>query len=257
MATFTNKQRSAQELHAGGIVSQIDRTYLIENFTKKPGLNADMIIDPDADDAGALAAYTIANKDFEILGTNASSADVTFSPGGGILAETDGGSNDQIIVLPHLDTNQTAWSGTNWNTNDEVRWGCIIETAALVDDLTIWAGLKLTNTSVTATDDDQCFFRSDEDTNGGRFQLIASRAGTDTATDSQLAATAASTRYKLEISIDSDRVPSFFINGSHLFDGAALTADIDLIPYIGVQNTDTTAKSIHIRKQWISKEMNN
>ena len=45
------------------------RYYLYESFAKKPGLNAVSIIDPDADSASALAAYVIANRDFETLGT--------------------------------------------------------------------------------------------------------------------------------------------------------------------------------------------
>ena len=45
------------------------RYYLEEWFKHLPKLNAVNTIDPDADDASALALYTLANKDFEVLGT--------------------------------------------------------------------------------------------------------------------------------------------------------------------------------------------
>ena len=72
------------------------RYYLYEAFAKKPALNAVAIIDPDADSASALAAYVIANKDFETLGTNMTTALTTF-PGtqAGILMTAAGADQDQ------------------------------------------------------------------------------------------------------------------------------------------------------------------
>ena len=91
------------------------RYYLYESFAKKPGLNAVANIDADANSASDLAAYTIVNKDFETLGTNYTTALTTY-PGtqAGILMTTATADQDQAILLPHLDTNQTAWSGTKW-----------------------------------------------------------------------------------------------------------------------------------------------
>ena len=89
------------------------RYYLEEWFLQRPGLNAINIIDPDADSASALAITQAANKNFETLGTNMTTALTTFSAThGGILMTTAGADQDQAILLPHLDTNQTSWSGT-------------------------------------------------------------------------------------------------------------------------------------------------
>jgi len=67
------------------------RYYLDEAFYQRPGLNAINIIDPDADDASALAVTQAANKNFETLGTNMTTALTTFSATqAGILMTTAG-----------------------------------------------------------------------------------------------------------------------------------------------------------------------
>ena len=121
------------------------RYYLDEAFYQRPGLNAINIIDPDADNASALAITQAANKNFETLGTNMTTALTTF-PGtqAGILMTTAGADQDQSILLPHLDTNQSAWSKVLWGTENQVEWECSISLPAL-DNQKVWAGLKLTN----------------------------------------------------------------------------------------------------------------
>lgn len=242
----TNKQRSAQEMDAGASVSQTDRYYLEERFQRSPGVNADL--------ASATEATRVpANRDFEIVGTNSTSALCTFSAGGGITLTTAGADEDDEVVTPHLDTAQTAWAGTNWNTNDEVGVGTVMQTGANISDARIWAGLKLTFDNVIATDDDQVYFHYEDSNNGGRWNFVTSRAGTDVETDTGITVVL-STQYKLEIRVDSNRIPRGYIDGVLVATAAALTADIDLIPYIGVSADATAAKAITVRKAWISKE---
>jgi hypothetical protein len=212
----------------------------------KPSLNADI-------QNSAEGTRMIADPDFEILGTNASSDDVTFYVEGGITIETDGADNDQVIILPHLDANQTAWAQVTWGTDQETEWECSIRTAAAVTAMTIWCGLKLTNTSVTATDDDQAFFRYAAATNSGKWQAVSSRAGVDVETDTGVTV-AAATDYHLKITIDADRMPRFYINGVLVDTGAALVNAKDLIPYIGVHANAAAAKSIVVRGQAISRK---
>lgn len=212
----------------------------------KPAANADILNATES-------TRMIADPDFEILGTNASSDDVTFNVEGGITFQTDGADNDQVILVPHLDANQTAWTQVIWGTDQETEWECLIRTAASVATQTIWAGLKLTNTSVTATDDDQAFFRYAAATNSGKWQAISSRAGTDVATNTGVTV-AAATDYHLKITIDSDRIPRFYINGVLVDTGAALVTAKDLIPYIGIHANHATAHSLHIRGQAISRK---
>jgi hypothetical protein len=62
------------------------RKYLYEPFLQRPGLNAINVVDPDANDATALAVTQAANRDFETLGTNYTTALTTFSATGFLLA---------------------------------------------------------------------------------------------------------------------------------------------------------------------------
>lgn len=237
------------------------RFVLREDFKQRPALNAVLDLpgsDSTSPTAAAFLAYTVANKDFEVLGTNATTALVTFSTTeGGILLTTAGADNDSIIILPHLNTNQSAWQVVEWGTENQVVWEATLRTGAAVSTVTLWAGLKLTNTDVIATDNDQCFFRFDTDASDVNWQCVTSRSGTDVTVDSGVAV-AASTVYRLRIIIDSARRPHFFINGIEVGNSttgsAALTNDIDLIPYVGVaQRAGSITRTLTLCKEAISR----
>ena len=260
------------------------RYYLYESFAKKPGLNAVSIIDPDADSASALAAYVIANRDFETLGTNMTTALTTF-PGtsAGIKMTTAGADQDQAILLPHLDANMSAWSKVLWGTENSVEWECSIMLPAL-DNQKVWAGLKLTNDQLVATDDDQIFFKFQSDaTNSEAFttfanwHLVHSIGGTDYISKLPIAV-AANTPYHLKIAIDSDRKATIFVNGVQYnitstagstggtavtaveagkaaTKSAALTNDVDLIPYIGIEAGAAAAEAINVHYTAISRHV--
>ena len=262
------------------------RYYLYEPFLQRPGLNAINIIDPDADSASALAITQAANKNFETLGTNMTTALTTF-PGtqAGILMTTAGSDQDQSILLPHLDTNQSAWSKVLWGTENQVEWECSISLPA-IDNQNVWAGLKLTNAPELATDDDQAYFNflTDADNSGQAFtdftklHFVYSIGGTDYI--SQLPITvAASTNYHLRIKIDSDRKATVYVNGiqynltstSGSTGGTAVTAvqpgkqatlstaltnDVDLIPYIGIEANAGAAEAINVHYCGISRHVN-
>tara|TARA_R110002012_G_scaffold270027_1_gene454378 strand:- start:1374 stop:2273 length:900 start_codon:yes stop_codon:yes gene_type:complete len=263
----------------GNAAKDTRRYYLEEWFKKKPGLNAVSIIDPDADSASALAAYVIANRDFETLGTNMTTALTTFSAThGGILMTTAGADQDQSILLPHLDTNQTAWSGTQWGTENEVTWECSISLPA-IDNQKVWAGLKLTNDQLVATDDDQAYFKFQTDaTNSEAFtdftlwHFVHSIGGTDYI--SRIPVTvAADTPYHLKIVIDSNRKAAIFINGiqynvtttsgstggtavtTGTTKSTALTNDVDFIPYIGIEAGAAAAEAVNVHYQCISRNV--
>lgn len=213
----------------------------------KPGINADI-------QNAAEATRMIADPDFEVLGTNGTSALSTFYAEGGITFTTAGADNDQMILVPHLDANQSAWEQVTWGTDQETIWECALRTTATITSMTIWAGLKLTNTSVTATDNDQAFFRYAAATNSGKWQAIHSIGGTDTATDTGIAV-AASTTYRLRVAIDASRIAQFYINGALVSTSTALTNATDLKPYIGVQANTGAARSINIIGQAISRKV--
>ena len=260
------------------------RYYLYEPFLQRPGLNAINIIDPDADDATALAVTQAANKNFETLGTNYTTALTTF-PGtsAGIKMTTAGADQDQAILLPHLDANMSAWSKVLWGTENSVEWECSIMLPAL-DNQKVWAGLKLTNDQLVATDDDQIFFKFQSDaTNSEAFttfanwHLVHSIGGTDYISKLPIAV-AANTPYHLKIKIDSDRKATCFVNGVQYnitstagstggtavtaveagkaaTKSAALTNDVDLIPYIGIEAGAAAAEAIDVHWTSISRHV--
>jgi len=222
-----------------------DRYELVEYYKKLPQLNATI----DGVYTGEVVRNC--NTDFEILGGNASDLDVTFSTTvAGIQLQTDGGSGDAIIVLPHLDSLYTAWTGVLWGTENQLIWEAVIRTGAAVTSVTMWAGLKLTNTETVATDDNQVYFRFDVGV--ANWECVSSIGGTDTETDSGVVV-AAATNYYFRIEIDADRVASFFINDAKVAQTTALTDNIDLIPYVGVQDDSANAREIVLIKQKISR----
>ena len=260
------------------------RKYLFEGFYQRPGLNAINIIDPDANDAAALAVTQAANKNFETLGTNYTTALTTFSATqAGITMTTATADQDQAILLPHLDTNQTAWSGTKWGTENSVEWECSISIPAL-DNQKVWAGLKLTNDQLVATDANQVFFKYQTDatnseafTDFAKWHFVHSIGGTDYI--SRLPITVAvDTQYHFKIKIDSDRKATIFVNGiqynvtetsgstggtavtavqpgKQVVTTAALTDDVDLIPYIGIENGAAAAEVLNVHYQAISRNV--
>jgi len=222
----------------GELRKSTDRYVLDEYFRQLPQANASFA-------AGI-------NADFELLGTNAANNDVTFATTiAGIQLETNTTANDQDIIAPHLTSGQSAWTGIKWGTENQTNWSCVIRTGASVASITIWAGLKLTNTSVIATDDDQVLFRfaAASDT---YWNYIYSIGGSDTATASTVTV-AASTTYKLRIEIDSSRIATFYINDTVVGKSTALTNDVDFIPYVGVQTTTTAAKYLNVCQEQISR----
>ena len=245
------------------------RFYLDEWFLQRPGLNANI------DQVSTVEVQRALNRNWEALGTNMTTALATFATtSAGILATTAGADQDQAILTPHLDTAATAWAGCLWGTENEVHWETSIMLPA-IDNQNVWAGLKLTNVPELATDDDQAFFNflTDADNSGQSFtdftklHFVYSVGGTDYI--SQLPITvAANTPYHLKMEIDSDRKVTIFVNGiqynvtstSGSTGGTAVTAvqpstaatkstaltnDVDLIPYNGIEANAGAAEALN------------
>ena len=244
------------------------RVYLEEWFLQRPGLNANI------DQVSTVEVQRALNRNWEALGTNMTTALATFATtSAGILATTAGADEDQAILTPHLDTAATAWAGTLWGTENEVHFETSIMLPA-IDNQKVWAGLKLTNDQLVATDDDQIYFKFQTDaTNSEAFtdftklHFVHSIADTDYI--SQIPVTvAANTPYHLKIVIDSDRKATIFVNGVQYnltgtsgstggtavtavqpgvaaTKSAALTDDIDLIPYVGIEAGAGAAEAVN------------
>jgi len=234
------------------------RVYLDEWFLQRPGLNANI------DQVSTVEVQRALNRNWEALGTNMTTALCTFAgTSGGVKATTAGADEDQAILTPHLDTAATAWAGCLWGTENETHWETSIQLPA-IDNQKVWAGLKLTNDQLIATDDDQAYFKFQTDaTNSEAFtdftklHFVHSIGGTDHI--AQLPITvAADTIYHLKIEIDSARKATIFVNGVQYnvanvagstggtavtevqpsalaVKTAALTDDVDFIPYNGIE----------------------
>ena len=261
----------------GNAAKDTRRYYLEEWFTQLPKLNAVNIIDPDANDAAALALHVLANKNFEVLGTNMTSALSTRNAtAAGITLTTATADQDQAILLPHLDANQTGWSGTKWGTENQTVWECSINTNA-IDNQKLWAGLKLTNDQLLVTDDDKAYFKFQTDatnseafTDFTKWHFIHSIGGTDFISVLPITV-AANTIYHFKIEIDSARKLSIFVDGiqynitttsgstggtavtSGTTKSGAMTDDVDLIPYIGIEAGAAAAEAVDVHYQCISR----
>ena len=257
------------------------RYYLEEYFDLLPGINGDLASTTES-------TNTPVSRQFEILGTNHTSALATYSTTvAGMAMTTATADADQMIVTPHLDTKQGAWAGTKWGTENQVHWECGIRTSAAIDNQKIWAGLKLTNDQLPQTDANQAYFYFATDETVGQvlsdytpLYFIYSIAGADYLTNTGITVEA-STNYHLKITTDSDRKLSIFVNGEQYglattatttFDGstsvtgttqatidnntqksAAMTDDIDLIPCVGLENGDAAAAALDVNFMAMSR----
>lgn len=210
-----------------------ERLVLREDFNRLPGINADIGI-----------AY---NLDFELLGTSAVSADLAFNAAGGFDLATHGGATDSAILLPHLDSAQSRWSGITWLPSRQPNFMLNMKTDSALTNTTIWAGFKLTNTPVSTTDNDIAFFRYQNGTDTN-WQCVWDVANAGPTSSDSGVAVAASTVYRLWITINSAGLATFWINGVAVYTTTALTSTAAFIPYVGVLSATTaTVKKIIVR----------
>jgi len=250
------------------------RFYLDEWFVQRPGLNANI------DQVSTVEVQRALNRNWEALGTNMTTALCTFNTtSAGVVATTAGADQDQAILTPHLDTAATAWAGCLWGTENQVHWETSIALPA-IDNQKVWAGLKLTNDQLVATDANQAFFKFQTDaTNSEAFtdytllHFVHSIGGTDYISALPITV-AADTIYHLKITFDSSRQMSIFVNGvqynitstsgstggtsvtTGTTKSAAMTDDIDLIPYIGIEAGAAAAEAIHCHYVKMSRIIN-
>lgn len=249
---------------SGNLRRSPQRYYLEEFFKRLPASNGSIGISK--------------NLDFEILGKSSSDDDITYSPtNAGIACETDGLDADAIIILPHLDTNQTAWENVNWGTENAVEWEAAITTGPDITNYSTYAGLKLTSTGVYTFDNDQAYFlfATDDDqgalTTNANMHFVYSIGGTDYVTDLNFAV-AANTEYRLRISIDGSRQVRVYVNevqyglaqtsvaggiieGTNTTPSLALTDDIDFTPYIAIEALAAASKGLTVHYQKISRDL--
>lgn len=138
------------------------------------------------------------------------------------------------------------WASMLWGTDEEVRFDTTIKTSAAAAAATttsgemILAGLVLTHAfddhsgSPTITDDDQVQFVRDNRKSATRLYVLTSIGGTDAFHDTGIDL-AASTRYRLQLDIQSDRTVKAYVNRTLVATTSALTTAKNLIPHIAMR----------------------
>jgi hypothetical protein len=190
---------------------------------------------------------------FIVSGTNATSTSASASTMYGVLLTTTTASSDQVIVSG----NPSHSLGTaGFMTTDKMPAAkFIVDTGVSVAACTVVAALRATAALDTVTTDtDKCGFIFGSTAGTGNWGIFAG-SGTVAATtyDTGIAVTA-STRYVLEITVNTLRQPTFYINGTPVTLRAsttpipfALAAAKNVMPVFGIGTGTTAAKTVYLR----------
>lgn len=198
-------------------------------------------------------ALVLANADFELFGTNMTSALATFNASrGGFRLTTAGANNDQAGIQPRQTNSGDSRWATGFNVSLQPKWGRSFRLTS-VAAIQVSQGLSLTNAQNLTTDDDQVKLWFTTAT-GGNFLIAYSIGGTDATIDTGVTP-AADTEYRLRIEVQADRTAKVYLNDTHVGTTAALTANAVLKPYGCLQALTGAAKSWDLRdKDSISME---
>ena len=228
-----------------------------ERFIRSPKLNL-LLLWPAAYSDTASQAIETANKDFELTGTNAASADSVLSSNG-LTMDTAGGAADQMIVKPHTDAAQSAIDKYLWEPDRAIvaSWAFLTDstiTNQLIcmgfrDSATLSAGATALD---TVTDNNKFLVRALEGTDTN-FQLITSVGGVETVVDSGVPLSA-NTNYSFAVTIKADRSAVF--TSQNLTTGALTTVDAPTvmgtatlgIPFFGLEAIGAVAEKIHLAR---------
>lgn len=193
----------------------------------------------------AISNQRFADRNVMLEGTNAVSANATVSDLGGWTLTTTAAASDQMIISPRT---SSPFINTLLSTSRRPRVEGVIKTGAAITNATIWWGLKLTNTPVVATDNDQAFFRYADGTASGVWQCINSTGGTDQ-TQNTTVTVAVSTVYQFAIEVGADLKPRYYLGTaggplSLVATGSALTSALTTLKlFCGIQ-TSSGARAI-------------
>jgi len=236
--------------------------------------------------------YITPNQNFTIGGASAGGIQVSTNSGrggefAGIKLITGTTDNDFTVLTPRDGTiempggqDSSAWSAVGFGTENKTEFSCAISTSGVITDASFYAGLKLTEVGAYATDANQAYFlyASNDDqgalTTNANLHFVYSVGGTDYVTDLGIAV-AASTVYRLRISIDENRKVSVFVNNRQYgltstntgttaggvtestttTRSSALTDDIDFLSFIGVQTHTTASRGIQVGYVKISRDL--
>jgi len=203
----------------------------------------------------------------------------------GIKIVTNTTDNDRTVVSPRNGTTEinagndsSGWAGVPFGTENKIDFSSAVSSGGGITDTSFWAGLKLTEVGVYATDADQAYFLYSTDdtdigalTTNGNLHFIYSVGGVDYITDLGIAV-AASTVYRLRIVFDENRQVSAYVNNIRYglttattaggvtqsvstTKSLAMTDNIDLLPFIGVQTHNAVSSGIQCGYIKLSRDL--
>jgi hypothetical protein len=215
-----------------------------ERWLKKPGVHGDFTHTNES-------VSHIANPNWGIVGAGAAvSGDVTYNAAGmGIQLETQATADDQVWIEPHTTAGASMIDDVQWNTAKQPYLYIDIVTGDATTNRLYTAGfVTATSSTKTSTDltmalNDEAFqiaYSTEHLTSLTNWCAVSSRLSTETETDSGVAVVA-STRYRIEMWLDADRKPQYYIDGAQVCtaDNTAITAVTDIFPMFGVMSHST------------------
>lgn len=227
----------------------------------KPSLAAD--IDPaDFSTQTLIRAFSAASKSWLLSGTNAASALAVLDTRGGVTLTTAGANNDQMIISPLVinSVQMSPFGKVSWSSEYLPIFRATIRlSASSIAAQRIVIGLKLTasaedhDTGAAITDDDYMLFVFDTThaSSATLWHYAQGVSGTDynnaCETKTRNATAHASDTLTLEISVDQDRVPHFFIDNEEVGVGVEMNTVLVLKPVAGIQALTGAAKDFTIR----------
>ena len=211
-----------------------------------PSANADIV---SATEATAVTC----DRDFEVLGTNAGTDDVLHVGTGGLQAQTDGSDNDQVILVPHQDTNQSPWNTVTWGTDQETRYEALVKTPAdVATGIHLTVGLKA-DLDMGLNDDDVVVFNFNTDDTDTTWGVVSNvNGGTAADTDTGIVVTP-SHLHQFVIDFDNAGCAHCYIDDVLVAEVDFAGAAADLNPVIGLQSLSGTTDEFNYYQQKIGR----
>ena len=235
-------------------------------------------------------SYITPNQNFVLSGVNAGGAQISGNTGrpsngfAGVKIVTGTTDEDKTILAVrdgHTELvdnfDSSGWASVPFGTENKIEFSSAISTSGNIADSCIWAGLKLTSDNRYTIDANQAYFlySTDDDqgalTTNGNLHFVYSVANTDYITDLGIVL-AINTVYRLRISFDENRQISVYVNNvryglvtTATAGGAtqsvsttkslAMTDNIDLLPFIGIETKTTASKGMQVSYVKLSRDL--
>ena len=236
--------------------------------------------------------YITPNQNFVLSGVNSGASQISANTGrsftfAGIKLITGTTNDDRSVISPrrgntelNAGINSSAFASVLFGTENKTEYSAAISTSGSIADSSFWSGLKLTETGVYATDANQAYFlysAADDQgalTTNGNLHFVYSISNVDYVTNLGIVVEE-NTVYRIKIVFDENRQISISVNNikygltttptSTTAGGLtqsvattkslAMTNDIDLLPFTGIQTLTTSSRGMQIGYIKLSRDL--